>query len=142
LAVRIIALNKIPRKLKKQSLKRIAKKTIEFVGAKDKSINIVLADDALVQELNRRYRGIDAPTDVLSFPYEEEDLWGEVVISLDTCRRQAEERGHSFERELSILIIHGVLHLLGYDDETEEGWREMVRLQEEVLRRLEDEEEA
>jgi len=95
-----------------------------------------------VQELNRRYRGKDAPTDVLAFPYEEEDLWGEVVISLDTCRRQAEEMGHSLERELSILIIHGVLHLLGYDDETEEGWREMMRLQEEVLRRLEDEEEA
>ena len=127
--------------LRKRSLKRIVKKTLEVGGAVNRSINIVLADDSLLRELNLRYRGIDAPTDVLSFPYGEEDLWGEVVISLDACRRQAEERGHSFERELSILIIHGVLHLLGYEDETEGGWREMLRMQEEVVRRLEEDEE-
>ncbi len=84
---------------------------------------------------------MDTPTDVLSFPYQDEELWGEVIISLPTARKQAEEKGHSFERELAILIIHGVLHLIGYDDETEEGWKEMMRKQEEILERLERDEE-
>lgn len=74
---------------------------------------------------------------MLSFPYEEEDLLGEVIISLDTCKRQAEEKGHSFGRELAILIVHGVLHLLGWDDEDEEGWRRMMEMQEKIVSEIE-----
>lgn len=106
------------------------------MGAKEGSVNIVLADDSLLRELNLRYRGIDAPTDVLSFPYNEKDLLGEVIISLDTCKRQAEANRHSFEKELTTLIVHGVLHLLNYDDETEEEWEKMTKLQNEIINKI------
>lgn len=73
---------------------------------------------------------------MLSFAYQEKDLLGEVIISLDFCERQAKEKGHSFERELATLVVHGVLHLLGWDDEDEEGWRKMVEMQEEIVKKM------
>ncbi len=89
-----------------------------------------------MQELNSQYRGKDNATDVLSFPQERipgvrggrgPRLLGDVVISLDTAARQAEKAGHSLDNEVDQLAIHGVLHLLGYDDATTEGYAEMVR---------------
>lgn len=103
-----------------------------------------MADDSLLRELNLRYRGIDAPTDVLSFPYLEEDLLGEVIISLDACERQAKSMGHSFERELETLIVHGVLHLIGFDDQDEENEKIMMELQNKIINKIggyEDEKE-
>ena len=83
-----------------------------------------------MRELNRDYRGKDRPTDVLSFsqlegepmqPEEEEPVaLGDIVISIDTAKRQAAEKGHSLSDELDLLVVHGMLHLLGYDDETDE----------------------
>ncbi|MCL6639111.1 MAG: rRNA maturation RNase YbeY, partial [Firmicutes bacterium] len=93
-----------------------------------------------------QYRGVDAPTDVLSFAMEEgefmpggEDegvILGDVVISLQAAERQAKEYGHSFRRELAYLTVHGVLHLLGYDHQSEEDRTLMRRKEEEVLTRL------
>jgi len=90
-------------------------------------LSVLLAGDALVHELNRDYRGTDAPTDVLSFAQEEGEAFaaadgaprhlGDVVISLDTARRQAADAGVAFAAEVSHLLVHGVLHLLGYDHE-------------------------
>ncbi len=98
----------------------------------DVEVSIVLVDDEYIQNLNKNYRSIDAPTDVLSFAMresvdesdisfecEEEELLGDVVISLERARSQAEEYGHSIEREIGFLVTHGILHLLGYDHETE-----------------------
>lgn len=128
-------------------------------------VTLTLTDDEGIRELNRQYRGLDKPTDVLSFSMlegeeadisfegdyevvegdEDEsddsagkdpfaDMIGDIVISVPRAEAQAEEYGHSFERELGFLFVHGFLHLLGYDhgDETEE--REMFAKQEEVLR--------
>ncbi len=99
-----------------------------------------------MRALNARYRGIDAPTDVLSFAQEHDiivpgmpKLLGDVVISVDTAHRQAAAAGRTLEDELGQLAIHGVLHLLGYDDATTEGYVEMVEKAEKIRRRLGDE---
>ena len=95
------------------------------------TVNLILTDDAEIHILNRDYRGIDAPTDVLSFSQIEGDqpfvpppsgslALGDVVISVDTAQRQAKEQGHSLEQELAHLAVHGALHLLGYAPETDE----------------------
>lgn len=114
---------------------------------KPAEVSLVFVDDARIRELNREYRKKDTPTDVLSFPlYEfaapgelqgaEEDevyLLGDVVISLDTAIRQAEEYGHSLHREVAFLFTHGLLHLLGYDHDDEEKRRVMREAEEKYL---------
>ncbi len=97
---------------------------------------IHLADEALLHDLNQRYRGIDRSTDVLSFLMDEDGALGDVVISLDHVRRQAEAFGHSERRELCYLGVHGTLHLLGYDDEERDGEADMAARAEQVLGRL------
>lgn len=108
-------------------------------------ISLSLVNDARIHVLNREYRGIDRPTDVLSFALQEDDpeepqiidfqddLLGDIVISIERARSQAIEYGHTFEREFLYLAIHGTLHLLGYDHETEEEQANMRNKEEEVL---------
>lgn len=100
--------------------------TLETEGEKQEKteVSVLLTDDAEIKELNRIYRDIDSPTDVLAFAMREgEDyemnpsILGDIVISVDTAQRQAEEVGHTLENELALLAVHGVLHLLGYDDQ-------------------------
>lgn len=100
------------------------------------SFHLRLAGDRALRELNRRYRSKDKTTDVLSFPGEatpEGNHLGDVVISVATARRQAKEAGHPPARELRILALHGVLHCLGHDHETDEG--EMARLESRLRKR-------
>lgn len=109
-------------------------------------ISISFVDDATIHALNRDYRGVDAPTDVLSFPQvDQEDfdlpegfpnMLGDIVISLDRACEQAEEYGHRLEREVLYLAIHGFFHLVGYDHETEEEQQVMRKLEETVLGEL------
>ena len=109
-------------------------------------VSLLLADDALLHRLNRDFRHIDQPTDVLSFPQLEGHaagargaapaqplMLGDVVISVERARCQADELGHGLERELGYLLVHGVLHLCGYDHETDEDQAEMRRLEEQAL---------
>ena len=94
------------------------------------SISILLCGDARMRTLNRRFRRIDRPTDVLSFPFEESpssSFLGDLVIDVPYAARQARRRGHPVAREVQILLAHGLLHLLGYDHETDDGT--MFRLQ-------------
>ncbi len=103
-------------------------------SAADCVLQVVITDDETLQEHNREYRGLDRPTDVLSFPDGDllpsgRILQGEVVISLDAARRQAEELGHDELRELSELTLHGVLHLVGYDHERDHGEMDDIELQ-------------
>ena len=93
----------------------------DFLGAGD--VELVFVNDDEMREINREQRGIDKATDVLSFPYEQVSggLMGSVVISTDTANRVAGELGHSIECEIALLFLHGVLHILGYDHEIDDG---------------------
>ena len=108
----------------------------------DGDLTVVLTDDARLQELNRAYRGSDAPTDVLSFPATETDpetgalYLGDLLISVPRADAQAKSAGHPLEYEVQLLVVHGVLHLLGYDHATAEEKARMWNAQAEVLERL------
>lgn len=103
---------------------------------------IVLADDETLRELNSSHLGIDAPTDVLSFPADEFDpdeqmtYIGDVIISVPRAKEQAKAAGHPLESEISLLIVHGLLHLLGYDHDNDERKAVMWKKQAEILTRL------
>lgn len=119
----------------------------------DAEISVTLTDNASIHELNKEHRGVDRPTDVLSFPlyeadeiddmYESEEVsdepiaLGDIVISLEKAEEQAREYGHCMEREVAFLCVHSVLHLLGYDHELgEEDEKEMFAKQEDILRKM------
>lgn len=115
---------------------------------------ITLVNDARIHEINREYRGVDRPTDVISFAMnesgddepeiyvDEEELdefpnaLGDIIISIPRTKEQAEEYGHSFERELGFLTVHGFLHLVGYDHGSPEEEKEMFGRQEEILAKI------
>lgn len=96
-------------------------------------VSVLLCGDPFIQDLNKQYRGLDKPTDVLSFAQDDPEYLGDIVISVETALRQAEKAGWDVESELALLAVHGMLHLLGYDDEDEDGAREMERLTREAL---------
>ncbi|HSL27753.1 MAG TPA: rRNA maturation RNase YbeY [Anaerolineales bacterium] len=108
----------------------------------DAELSIVLTDDIRLQQLNREYLGIDSPTDVLSFPSNETDpetdarYIGDILISIPRARAQAEAAGHAPEAEVQLLVVHGVLHLLGYDHAEAEEKARMWTAQSEVLQQL------
>ena len=127
---------------------RVVEETLSAQGINFRvELDLLIAANETVGELNQRYRGVDGPTDVLAFALTErgpgEDSFimppdhivhlGEVVISYPQARRQAEEYGHSVEQELALLIIHGVLHLLGYEHDKLEDEEEMRALEEKIL---------
>ena len=99
----------------------------------DPEISLVFCDDPFIQDLNAEYRHKNKPTDVLSFAQEDPEFLGDIVISLPTAARQAEAAGWPLEHEIALLGVHGLLHLLGFDDETEAGAWEMQRRTEAVL---------
>lgn len=103
----------------------------------DAEVSLTLVNDEKIKELNKVYRGIEKSTDVLSFPLEDEDMpmfhLGDIVISLPTADRQAVDYGHSLNRELSFLAVHGFLHLLGYTHDDNESEREMFQKQNDIL---------
>ena len=99
----------------------IAGKLLDIQGLEGVEVSIYLTDDETIRLLNKNFRGKDKATDVLSFIYDEQvggyKLLGEIVISIDTAKRQAKELGHSLEEEIKRLLVHGFVHLLGYDHE-------------------------
>lgn len=114
-------------------------------------VDVTIVDDYEIHTLNREYRGIDKPTDVLSFALDEdaddsdepellggpeEHLYGDIIISAETALRQAEEYGHGLEREMTYLAVHGMFHLLGYDHMTDAEKAEMRAKEEEALRAI------
>jgi len=109
----------------------------------DCEVSVTFTDNDKIHALNREYRNVDRPTDVLSFPlYEGNDLGqafgpvalGDIVLSLEKAKSQAEEYGHSFEREVAFLTVHSTLHLLGYDHETsEEDEKDMFARQNAIM---------
>lgn len=140
-----------------QQIRDLLEFAAQKIGKAQKEMAITFVDNARVHEVNLEYRGIDRPTDVVSLEYkpetqivfDEEDLLenpelsemledfdayiGELYISIDKAHEQAEEYGHSFEREMGFLAVHGFLHINGYDHYTLEEEAEMFGLQEEIL---------
>ena len=113
-------------------------------GPEEAEVSLMLVDDQRIHALNLEYRGVDRPTDVLSFALQEEsdeepdsefedDMLGDIVISAERAREQAGEYGHSFEREIVYLAVHGTLHLLGFDHEEEKDKEEMRSKEEAVM---------
>jgi probable rRNA maturation factor len=101
-------------------------------------ISITFVNNREIRKFNKKYRKIDKPTDVLSFPFDNSfnlpvKVLGDVIISTEKAELQAEEYGHSLNREIAFLMVHGILHLLGYDHETPEQEKEMFSLQKELL---------
>ena len=102
-------------------VERAVRATLDYEGVtSDAEVSVTFTDNAGIRELNRDYRNIDRPTDVLSFPLFEDaadgtKMLGDIVLSLEKCAAQAEEFGHGFDRECAFLTVHSTLHLLGYD---------------------------
>jgi probable rRNA maturation factor len=138
----------------RDSLRRAVRAALRAEGVTAAEVSVLVSDDAEIRRLNRRYRGVDAATDVLAFPQDdlpaagaggraaraaspgraqpaasacEPRLLGDVAISAETARRQARERRTSFDAEMQLLAIHGVLHLTGWLDETDAQRRGMLR---------------
>ena len=130
------------------------KNIVKLYDVSENEVSITLTNDKIIHKLNREYRGIDRPTDVLSFAFRESDepeinfdddfesgtdnidILGEIIISVERAQRQAEEYGHSFRREIVFLTVHGMLHLLGYDHIEEEERLEMEREQNFIMEQL------
>jgi len=93
------------------------------------SVNVILVDDVRIHAMNKEFLRHDYPTDIITFPLEEDEIDGELYISLDTAARQAAEYRVSLTNELMRLAAHGTLHLIGYDDATDEERKEMSRLE-------------
>ena len=130
-------------KLYETLMKRVIRKAVESEYPRHKfEVGVTVCGDAEIRELNREHRGVDSPTDVLSFPMLEcgtpgvLTMLGDIVISRDTAYRQAEEYGHSPKREFCFLAAHSALHLLGYDHETAPEREAMEAKQREILDEL------
>jgi len=126
----LILENKTPYSLKIDLLKKIAN------SLTNKDIELVLVDDLKIKKINKEYRNIDKPTDVLSFPFEDTPgaILGIIVISIDQALKGAKRFGHSIDDEIALLFIHGILHLLGYDHEIDDG--QMRKKEEEIIKKF------
>lgn len=129
-----------PEPLPMERLEAAVRWLLEHEGASPgASLSLVLSDDETVHGLNRQYRGVDAPTDVLSFPvehdapFEDDTDLGDLIIAVPYLARQAEGQGHTFADELLLAAIHGTLHLLGYDHDTRENEDAMWAVQARAL---------
>ena len=130
-------------------LEKVAKKCFEVENLLDKKLylSIILTNPEIIHKTNLEFRNVDKPTDVLSFPMFEKDeiplikedypeTLGDIMISIPKVQEQAEEYGHSFERELAYMLVHGFYHLMGYDHMTDEEKKVMREKEENVLNQL------
>lgn len=133
-----------------RTLRRRAKTILDALDRSDAELSILLTDDPTIRRLNRVHRGVDAPTDVLSFPMGDNDLLGDVVLSMDSVERQGadvacqrsrrqrmqlpEEATWGTRREATFLLIHGVLHLLGHDHANAQEEGAMISAEQRLLR--------
>ena len=116
-------------------VRRIVNKFAKAHDVSHKEISIAFIGDAEIKKLNQTYRRKNEPTDVLTFAGEEE-FWGEIIIDFEQIKRQAGRLGHSAQDEMIFILVHGLLHLLGYNDETEKGRRKMIKQADSLLKKL------
>ena len=124
-----------------EELKGFVDFSLKYLKLENVLFNIIIVNNEEIHKINREYRGVDRETDVISFALEDDDTFismevrvlGDIYISIDKAKEQAESYGHSLKRELSFLTIHGLLHLLGYDHMEEDDEKKMFSLQELIL---------
>lgn len=125
-----------------ETVEKVLYSAIEKEHLENTSFNLIIVDNTYIHQLNKEYRNIDRETDVITFALEDDDtlvlpddirVLGDIYISIDKAKSQAEEYGHTLLRELSFLAVHGFYHLLGYDHMTKEEEKVMFAKQEEVL---------
>jgi len=132
-------------KLNQRKIKEIIRKILQYLKVdKEIEISVLFTDDIFIRSLNNKYRGIDKPTDVLSFSLQEgavkspevesDKLLGDIIISVETAQRQADNLNHSMEKELAVLLIHGLLHLSGYEHEEDKDYKIMREKESEILK--------
>jgi probable rRNA maturation factor len=121
-------------KIEVEPWKELAEQMLRAIGSEQRSATIAFVSDKKIRELNSRFRGINKSTDVLSFPAEEPDNLGDIAISVDTAAAQSVQNGLTLNEELSQLMLHGLLHLSGYDHETDNG--EMNKLELRLRKKL------
>jgi len=132
-------------KINQGKIKGVIKKVLQHLKVDDKTeISVLFTDDEFIRSLNNKYRGIDKQTDVLSFSLAEEavkspevesdKLLGDIIISVETAQRQADNLNHSIEKELTVLLIHGLLHLTGYDHKKNKDYKIMREKESEILK--------
>lgn len=130
-----------------ENVRAAAEKVGELYGVENGEVSVTLTDNAYIHQLNRQYRQIDRPTDVLSFALNESvepdiengpdiDVLGDIILSVERAREQAADYGHSLRREIAFLTVHGMLHLLGYDHMEEADRLEMEKEQRYVMEQL------
>jgi probable rRNA maturation factor len=125
--------NKTKQKINRSEIEKIVEEFLKHYKIKAKEVSIVFIGDKKMRELNKSYRGIDKTTDILSFNGEG-DFLGEIIISPAQIKKQAREFSKgSFRKELIFILVHGLLHLLGYDDANEKGREKMIRIGEEFI---------
>ena len=125
-----------------ETVEKVLEKALEKEKLENTYFNLIIVDNNYIHELNKKYRNIDRPTDVITFALEDENsiiipnedrILGDIYISIDKAREQSQEYQHSLLRELCFLAVHGFYHLLGYDHQTKEEEKIMFQKQEEVL---------
>ena len=122
---------------------KVAAFCLEYLSASTTDLTISITGDQDIRKLNKQFRKVDSPTDVLSFPSDEIDpqtnrrYVGDIVISFQRAKEQALDFNHSVMKEISILIIHGILHLFQYDHESQDEAKKMFSLQDEIMNELE-----
>lgn len=124
-----------------KSLNGLLDYSLNYLKLENVMFNVIIVDNNTIHSINKEYRGVDRPTDVISFALEDDTsfietefrILGDIYISIDKAREQAESYGHSLKREISFLTVHGLLHLLGYDHMNEEDEKVMFGLQELIL---------
>ena len=124
-------------------MKKVLSHGKEKLNVEDAIFNVIIVDNNYIHKLNKEYRGVDRETDVISFALEDDDTFnpeerilGDIYISIDKAKEQSESYGHSLERELCFLAVHGFLHLLGYDHMKKEDEEIMFSLQDEILKEM------
>ena len=132
-------------KINQRRIEEIIKKVLLHLKVDKKTeISVLFTDDKFIRTLNNRYRGMDKPTDVLSFSLQEgavkspeiesDKPLGDIIISAETAKRQADTLNHSIEKELTVLLIHGLLHLIGYDHEEDKDYKIMREKESKILK--------
>lgn len=130
MGIEVVVDHRFSRRVRKSLLREAARKTLRFEKVRGQpGLTIVIAGDDTIRRLHKRYLGESSPTDVLSFGSDDAGYLGDIIISYDTASGNARLYGWGVQNELSLLVVHGLLHLLGYDDHTPIGRAKMWRTQ-------------